>query len=226
MPDLLNHAFRPEGNDTMTDAFIPALVTFFVIIDPIGLAPMFATLTEGTDAAHKRRMAVRSVLISAIIIAGFAYGGAFLLGALGITLEAFRAAGGILLFLIALDMVFEKRAERREKRNDHIREQQEIAPTDISVFPLAIPLMAGPGAIATIMLYMKDAGDDVISQMTVLGAAGSNLVVCLLVFLMVGPLIRLLGETFAQTIGRILGVILAALAVQLVFDAIANTFGT
>ncbi|MDF1720830.1 MAG: MarC family protein [Minwuia sp.] len=210
----------------MTDAFIPALVTFFVIIDPIGLAPMFATLTEGTDAAHKRRMAIRSVIISAMIITGFAYGGAFLLGALGITLEAFRAAGGILLFLIALDMVFEKRTERREKRNDHIKEHQDAAHTDISVFPLAIPLMAGPGAIATIMLYMKDAGDDLVSQMTVLGAAGVNLVLCLLVFLLVGPLLRLLGETFAQTIGRILGVILAALSVQLVFDAIANTFGS
>ncbi len=209
----------------MSDAFIPALVTFFVIIDPIGLAPMFATLTEGTDAAHKRRMAARSVLISAIIITGFAYGGAFLLGALGITLEAFRAAGGILLFLIALDMVFEKRTERREKRNDQIKEHREASPTDVSVFPLAIPLMAGPGAIATIMLYMKDAGDDLMAQLTVLSAAGINLLVCLVVFLMVGPLIRLLGQTFAQTIGRILGVILAALAVQLVFDAIANTFG-
>ncbi len=209
----------------MTDAFIPALVTFFVIIDPIGLAPMFATLTEGTDARHKRRMAIRSVLISALIIAGFAYGGAFLLGALGITLDAFRAAGGILLFLIALDMVFEKRTERREKRNDHIREHRDETPTDVSVFPLAIPLMAGPGAIATIMLYMKGAGDDLVAQLTVLGAAGINLLVCLVVFLAVGPLLRLLGETVAQTIGRILGVILAALAVQLIFDAIANTFG-
>lgn len=209
----------------MTDAFVPALVTFFVIIDPIGLAPMFASLTEGTDAAHRRRMALRSVVISAIIITGFAYGGSFLLGALGITLEAFRAAGGILLFLIALDMVFEKRTERREKRNDQIREHRDDSPTDISVFPLAIPLMAGPGAIATIMLYMKSAGDDVVAQLTVLGAAGINLLVCLVIFIAVGPLLRVLGETVAQTIGRILGVILAALAVQLIFDAISNTFG-
>lgn len=210
----------------MTDAFVPALVTFFVIIDPIGLAPMFASLTEGTDAAHRRRMALRSVAISALIITGFAYGGSFLLGALGITLEAFRAAGGILLFLIALDMVFEKRAERREKRNDQILEHRDDSPTDISVFPLAIPLMAGPGAIATIMLYMKSAGDDVVAQLTVLGAAGINLLVCLVIFIAVGPLLRVLGETVAQTIGRILGVILAALAVQLIFDAISNTFGT
>lgn len=209
----------------MTDAFIPALVTFFVIIDPIGLAPMFASLTEGTDAAHRRRMALRSVAISAIIITGFAYGGSFLLGALGITLDAFRAAGGLLLFLIALDMVFEKRTERREKRNDQIRENRDDSPTDVSVFPLAIPLMAGPGAIATIMLYMKSAGDDMVAQLTVLGAAGINLLVCLAIFLAVGPLLRVLGETVAQTIGRILGVILAALAVQLIFDAISNTFG-
>lgn len=209
----------------MTDAFVPALVTFFVIIDPIGLAPMFASLTEGTDAAHRRRMALRSVMISAMIITGFAYGGSFLLGALSITLEAFRAAGGLLLFLIALDMVFEKRTERREKRNDQILEHRDDSPTDISVFPLAIPLMAGPGAIATIMLYMKSAGDDVVAQLTVLGAAGINLLVCLVIFIAVGPLMRVLGETVAQTIGRILGVILAALAVQLIFDAISNTFG-
>ena len=209
----------------MTDAFIPALVTFFVIIDPIGLAPLFASLTEGTDAAHRRRMALRSVVIAALIITGFAYGGSFLLGAMGITLEAFRAAGGVLLFLIALDMVFEKRTERREKRNDQILEHRTESPTDISVFPLAIPLISGPGAIATIMLYMKDAGDDLVAQLTVLGAAGVNLLLCFAVFVAVGPLLRLLGETVAQTIGRILGVILAALSVQLIFDAIANTFG-
>ena len=135
--------------------FTATFVTFFVLIDALGVAPVFATLTAGGDAAYRRRMAVKSIIVATIIIYGFAFGGSWLLGAMHISIDAFRAAGGILLFMIALDMVFEKRAERREKRNDQILEHRDDSPTDISVFPLAIPLMAGPGAIATIMLYMK-----------------------------------------------------------------------
>lgn len=207
------------------DAFVPAVVTFFVIVDPIGIAPVFATLTEGTPQRHKVLMAFKSVVVAAIILFGFAYGGSFLLGALGISLDAFRAAGGVLLFLIAMEMVFEKRTERREKRTHDMMDQQGYSPAeDISVFPMAIPMMAGPGAIATIMLYMKQAGDSLSGQLAVLGATASVLLVCLAVFLAVGPILRLLGNTVAQTIGRILGVILAALAVQLIFDAVANTF--
>ncbi|WP_416896141.1 MAG: MarC family protein [Minwuia sp.] len=207
------------------DAFLPALVTFFVIIDPIGIAPVFATLTEGASRAHRIRMAVRATVLAALILTGFAYGGAYLLGAMGISLDAFRGAGGVLLFLIAMDMIFEKRSERREKRTSDFQEKHHEAASDISVFPMAIPLMAGPGAIATIMLYMKQAGGDAQSQMAVLGAAGAVLLLCLTVLLLVGPIMRLVGDTVAQTIGRILGVILAALAVQLIFDAIGNTFG-
>lgn len=206
------------------ELFVTALVTFFVIVDPIGIAPVFATLTAGASRKHRMMMAIKGAVIAAIILAGFAYGGSFLLGAMGISLDAFRAAGGILLFLIALDMVFEKRAERREKRTDAFQESHNEAENDISVFPMAIPMMAGPGAIATIMLYMKSAGDDVVAQLSVLAAAGAVLLTTMIILLAVGPLMRLLGDTVAQTIGRILGVILAALAVQLVFDAIANTF--
>lgn len=206
------------------ETFVPALVTFFVIVDPIGIAPVFATLTEGTSRRHKVVMALKAPLIAAFILLGFAYGGAYLLSAMGISLDAFRAAGGILLFLIALDMVFEKRSERREKRTHDMVEHRETAAEDISVFPMAIPMMAGPGAIATIMLYMKQAGDSMAEQFAVIGAVAVVLVVCLTIFLLVGPILRLLGNTVAQTIGRILGVILAALSVQLVFDAIDNAF--
>ncbi|MEC9346437.1 MAG: MarC family protein [Pseudomonadota bacterium] len=208
----------------MIELFVPAFVTYFVIIDPIGLAPLFANLTEGTPAAHKRRMAIRAVIVSALIIVGFAYGGDFLLAALGISLDAFRAAGGVLLFLIALDMIFETRKARRDKRNDEVKEHRDTPLEDISVFPIAIPLIAGPGCIATTLLYMKQAGGDTAAQLTVLGAAGANLLLTLVIFLAVGPLLRVLGDTVAQTIGRILGVILAALSIQLVFDAITGTF--
>jgi len=200
------------------------LVTFLVIIDPIGTAPIFAALTEGASQRHRVRMAIKATLISATILAGFAYGGAWLLGAMGISLDAFKAAGGILLFLIALEMVFDKRNERRGKTTDAYKESHAAVETDISVFPLSIPLLAGPGTITTIMLYMKGAGDDLTLQLMVLGTAGVVLLGTMLVLLAVGPIMRLMGDTIAQTIGRILGVILAALAVQLVFDAIAATF--
>lgn len=206
------------------EPFVPALVTFFVIVDPIGIAPVFATLTAGTSRGHKVRMAIKSTVLAALILVGFAYGGAYLLGAMGISLDAFRAAGGILLFLIALDMIFEKRTERREKRTDEIVGKRGTAADDISVFPMAIPMMAGPGAIATVMLYMKGAEGDLLAQASILGAAGIVLLSCMLIFLAVGPIMRLVGDTVAQTIGRILGVILAALSVQLVFDAIGNVF--
>ena len=208
----------------MIELFVPAFVTYFVIIDPIGLAPLFANLTEGTPAAHKRRMAIRAVIVAALIIVGFAYGGDFLLAALGISLDAFRAAGGVLLFLIALDMIFETRKARRDKRNDEVKEHRDTPLEDISVFPIATPLISGPGCITTTLLYMKQAGGDTVAQLTVLGAAGANLLLTLVIFLAVGPLLRVLGDTVAQTIGRILGVILAALSIQLVFDAITGTF--
>ena len=127
-----------------------SLVTFFVVIDPIGIAPIFAGMTEGTPGHHRRNMAIKSVLIATIILFGFAYLGEWLLTALHVSLDAFRAAGGVLLFMLALDMIFEKRTERREERAEKLNEDdQSTAGTheDISVFPMAIPMIAGPGAI-------------------------------------------------------------------------------
>ncbi|TVQ49761.1 MAG: MarC family protein [Gammaproteobacteria bacterium] len=203
--------------------FAAAFVTFFVVIDVPGVAPIFASLTEGTDARHRRRMALRSVTIATVVLVGFAYGGEWLLGALHISLDAFRAAGGVLLFLIALDMVFEKRTKRREERAEALSESDESLPgthEDISVFPMAIPMLAGPGAIASIMLFMSQAGGAVGAQLSILLGLGVNLAICLVVFLLIGPVMRLMGETLAAMITRILGVILAALAAQFIFDGI------
>ncbi|GGB66348.1 MarC family protein [Glycocaulis alkaliphilus] len=199
-----------------------AFVTFFVVIDPIGVMPIFAGLTQGTSAAHRRKMAIKSVLIATIILLGFAYGGEWLLSALGVSLDAFRAAGGVLLFLLALDMIFEKRTERREDRAGKLHGEGEHAPEDISVFPMAIPMLAGPGAIASIMLYMSGSGGDWATQGVVLAAMAANLIVCLVLFLAAGPLMRVMGDTVAAMITRILGVILAALAAQFIFDGIAG----
>lgn len=202
-----------------------SLVTFFVVIDPIGVAPIFASLTEGSDAAHKRIMAIKSVLIATAVLVGFAIGGDWLLGALHVSLDAFRAAGGVLLFLLALDMIFETRSKRREERADALNDADEaIAGTneDISVFPMAIPMLAGPGAIASIMLFMNEAAGDRTGQALVFAGMGINLLICLILFLAVGWIMRVIGDTLAAMITRILGVILAALAAQFIFDGIAG----
>jgi multiple antibiotic resistance protein len=206
----------------MLELFTSALVTFFVAIDPPGVAPIFAALTEGAPKAHRRRMAIKSVVIATGILLAFAFGGSWLLDAMHISLDAFRAAGGVLLFLMALEMIFEKRTERREERAEEIIHEHESHPEkwdDISVFPMAIPMLAGPGAIATMMLFMADA-PSLAAQGVILGATGIILVFCLITFLLIGPVMRLIGESMAAMITRILGVILAALAAQFIFDGI------
>ncbi len=207
--------------------FVASFVTFFVLIDALGVAPVFASLTVRGPASYRRSMAVRSVIVGTVIIFGFAFFGAWLLEKLHITIDAFRAAGGILLFIIALDMVFEKRTERRGNRAEAVLADTEDTPEqldDVSVFPLGIPMLAGPGSIATAMLYMTQQADWV-GKAAVLSAVAANMVICLLVFLAAGPLVKAMGESIAGAITRIFGVILAALSVQLLIDGIKGAFG-
>ena len=205
----------------MIELFLSAFVTFFVIIDPPGCAPIFASLTDGTSAAHQRRMAWKSVGIATGVLLFFALLGEPLLHALGISLDAFRIAGGIMLFLIALEMVFEKRTERRESRAQEINATPEIE--DISVFPMAIPMIAGPGSIASLMLLMSRS-DGLDESLIVLAALAAILLLTMVTLLLAGPLMRLLGHKVEAMITRILGVILAALAAQFVIDGIAASF--
>ncbi len=205
----------------MLDLFISAFVTLFVIIDPPGCAPIFASLTQGAGAAERRAMAVRSVLIAAGILLFFGLFGEDLLRKLGVSLAAFRIAGGIMLFLIAIDMVFEKRTQRREHRAQEVNAAPEIE--DISVFPMAIPMIAGPGSIASVMLLMARA-EGLDRSLAVLGALALILVLTLVALLAAGPLMRLLGHRIEAMITRLLGVILAALAAQFVIDGIAVSF--
>lgn len=206
----------------MIELFVSALVTLFVVIDPPGCAPIFASLTSGADVAHRRAMAFRSVAIAAGILLFFGLLGEDLLGALGITMSAFRIAGGIMLFLIALEMVFEKRQERRENRANEITAQPEPQ-DDISVFPMAIPMLAGPGSIASTMLLMAR-GEGLEGTLVVLAALGCVLAITLLALLAAGPIMRILGQKIEAMITRILGVILAALAAQFVIDGISASF--
>ena len=205
----------------MIELFTSAFVTFFVVIDPPGCAPIFASLTAGANAAHRRAMALRSVAIASGILLFFALFGEDLLDALGVSLAAFRIAGGIMLFLIALEMVFERRQQRRESRADEVKATPEHE--DISVFPMAIPMIAGPGSIASIMLLMaRSNGLD--QSLVVLGALAAILVLTLIALLAAGPLMRFLGHRVEAMVTRILGVILAALAAQFVIDGISVSF--
>lgn len=214
-------------NALQIEQAVAAFVTFFVLIDAPGVAPIFASLTAPGGSAYARRMALKSVFVAGLILFFFAFAGAWLLGALGISLDAFRVAGGVLLFLIALEMVFEKRQARQKTRADQVLADEEASGRleDVSVFPLAIPMIAGPGSIASAMLYMQNADGDPVGIGIVSFAIGANLVLAGLIFLAAGPLIRVMGDQIAGAITRIFGVILSALAVQMIIVGIIGAFG-
>ena len=205
----------------MIELFGSALVTFLVIIDPPGCAPIFASLTSGATSAQRRAMAIRSSLIAWAILMFFALLGRPLLQGLGISLASFRIAGGIMLFIIAVDMVFERRTERREKRAEAIERTPEIE--DISVFPMAMPMIAGPGSIASAMLWVSRA-ETPFHIVVVLAAITVVMLLTVITLLAAGPLMRLIGDKVEAAITRILGVILAALAAQFVVDGLKQSF--
>ena len=201
----------------MLDLFLSAFVTLFVVIDPPGCAPIYAGLTSGATRAQARSMAIRASFIAGIILLIFALFGENLLAALHIELNAFRIAGGIMLFVIALDMVFEKRTQRREERAERVKATPEVE--DVSVFPMAMPMIAGPGSIATMML-LTSRSEGLEQTLVVLGALVAVLVLTLLALLAAGPLMKALGKSVEAVITRLLGVLLAALAAQYVIDGV------
>lgn len=205
----------------MIELFLSAFATLFVVIDPPGCAPIYAGLTKGAAQVHQRAMAIRAVMIASAILLVFALVGEVLLRTLGISLNAFRIAGGIMLFIIAIEMVFERRQERREDRAEKVRQTPEVE--DVSVFPMAMPMIAGPGSIATIMLLVSRA-EGPGQTAAVFGALALVLVITLVALLAAGPLMRLLGAKIESVITRLLGVLLAALAIQFVIDGIKGSF--
>jgi multiple antibiotic resistance protein len=210
----------------MLEIFLASLVTFFVVIDPPGVIPMFATLTQNMPVPWRHRMAWKSVLVASFILAGFAFGGEWLLDKLHVSLDAFRIAGGLLLFLIAIDMLFETRTQRREARNAKVIEERHAHPgehEDISVFPLAIPLIAGPGSIASVMLLFAQ-HDDWQGRAAVLAGVGANLLLTFGAFWLAAKFSHMISATIAAMVTRIFGIILAALAAQFVIDGIKNVF--
>ena len=196
---------------------LTSFVALFIIIDPIGLTPVFIAITQGMDDSLRRKVALRSVLVSAFVISLFIVGGETVLGFIGISMPAFRIAGGILLFLTALDMLFQRRSKRRENQTE-----QELV-DDPSVFPLAIPLIIGPGAIATVILI---AG----AKPGLVGVASTGFITALVLvtvfvfFSAASRIEKLLGKTGIDVLTRLLGMLLAALSVQFVIEGLIEFF--
>lgn len=202
----------------MDPAFlVTAFATLFVVIDPIGLTPIFVALTQGMAPRLRRAIALRAIAISLGILALFAGFGEQVLGFIGISMPAFRIAGGILLLLTALDMLFERRTKRREDQ------AEEDEGPDPSVFPIAIPLIAGPGAIASVILLtgqLSGLMSPLAGWATVLGVVAAVLLIVFALFLAAGAIERGLGKTGVNVVTRLLGMLLAALAVQFILDGL------
>ncbi len=205
----------------LPELFVSAFATLFVVIDPPGCAPIYAGLTKNASNAQARNMALRAIVIAGVILLIFAFFGESLLDALHIKLDSFRIAGGLMLFWIAFEMVFEKRTQRREERADKVNADPQVE--DVSVFPMAMPMLAGPGAIAAVMLLMNEA-ETPTETLEVFAALGLVLAITAVALIAARPLIRLLGDKVEAVITRLLGVLLAALAAQYVLDGLRATF--
>ncbi len=205
----------------MPEYVLDAFVMLVVVIDPVGVAPLFVALTRNLDEQYRRQVAFKAVSIAALILLIFTLASHLILSVLGISLDAFRIAGGILLFLLAMDMVF---ARQSGLRSTTTSEQIEASQReDISVFPLAIPLLAGPGAMTTLMILVGEANHDNTLLTFLAAITAAVLLLTLLAMLGAGKLMKLLGETGTNVISRVLGVLLAALAVQYVLDGLRQS---
>lgn len=197
------------------EQFATTFVTLFVIIDPIGLVPLFVALTQGMEPTARRLVSLRAVLVAFGLLALFGVAGEPLLQMIGIGMPAFRISGGLLLFLIAADMLFERRGERREK-------QTAGSEPDPSVFPLATPLIAGPGALATMILLAGENTGDPLALVEIHAVLAAVLALTYLFFQAGGLVERVLGATGIVVITRLFGILLAALSVQFVLDGLRN----
>lgn len=207
----------------MGETFLLACTAFLVAIDPIGLVPIHIALTRAAAPARRRAMALKGVLVGGAVLLVFALAGERALGVLGIGMPAFRIAGGLLLLAIAFEMVFERRGERRAGSAGHLAEEQHVQ--DVAVFPLAIPLIAGPAAITTAILQSGAQAGDPIREAVVVAAMLAVLALVAAMLIAASALATLLGATLVSVLSRLLGMILAALAVQYVVDGCRAAFG-
>jgi multiple antibiotic resistance protein len=201
----------------VVDFAVSALVTLLVVVDPIGLVPTFVGITHGLPSNARRSVALRATIIAALVLIGAALIGEWLLRQLSISLPAFRIAGGLLLFSIASEMVFGLRTQRQSQAAEQALEERV---RNIAAFPLAIPLMAGPGAITATVLLSGRSGGDPVRMAILIGVIVAVFMLCLVAFLLAERIARVLGTTGNIVLSRLLGVLLAALAVQFVVDGV------
>jgi multiple antibiotic resistance protein len=205
------------------ETFLVSLVALLVILDPIGTAAIFVGITPRDSEARRRSQAIRATVISAVVLVSFAFLGELLLRAMDISVPAFQIAGGLLLFVLAFDMVMQRPSGLRATEAE--RTEAEASDDDVSVFPLAIPLIAGPGAMTSVVLLRGRAGSDPTEVLAVMAALTAALAIMLVCLVAAGTMTRIVGKTGTHVIGRVLGVILAALSAQLVIDGIRASFG-
>ncbi|QIE54583.1 MarC family protein [Pikeienuella piscinae] len=205
----------------MIEIYATAFATLFVMIDPIGVAPLFATLTQGASLRQRMAIALRGVLIGGALLLIFGLIGDAALSAVGISVPAFRIAGGLMLFLLAVDMLFEKRGQRRQQHAD-----AEAEANDPSVFPLATPLIAGPGALTAMVLLAADVKGDPAGSFVVYGALLTILLITFLFLIATDLIERALGDTGIKVLTRLFGMMLGALAVQFVLDGVEGYMTT
>jgi multiple antibiotic resistance protein len=206
----------------MYEQIFKTFILFFVVIEPVSMVPLFGAMTRGGEPGYRRKMAIKSVVISAGILIVFALLGDYLLQALRVSVNSFKIAGGLLLFMLSVDMVF---ARQSGLRSTTIREQDEARyREDISVFPMAFPLIAGPGMLATLLLVIVEARGNPVEFAIIMGVVVLVLLLTLVLLLATTPIMRVLGVTGANVISRLLGVVLAALAVQYVVDGVRMVF--
>jgi len=203
------------------DELLKFFVLLFVVVEPVTLVPVFAGLTDGASERYKRKMSLKAVAISGIVLALFALAGAWFIRMMGISIDAFRIAGGVMLFLIALEMVFARESGTKTTSEEKNEVQQRA---DISVFPLAFPFIAGPGALATVLLTFGTLKPDWLMTLGLLAVIALVLLITL-VLLLLAPLVnRVMGVTGAHVVSRLAGVVLAALAVQFMVDGLKGAF--
>ncbi|WP_428080310.1 MarC family protein [Candidatus Pelagibacter sp.] len=201
----------------MTEIFIQYLILYFVVIDPIGTVPLFIVVTKGLKNNDKIRVAFEGVIIATLVLLFFAIFGSYLLKYLGISFNAFTIAGGIILFIISLQMLFDIRTERRKKSINEKRES-------ISIFPIAIPLLAGPAAITSVILAVSSAGENYSSFIINLISLTVVMIICLLVFRIFISFQKYINEKIINIFSRVIGIILAALSIQYILDGIKSFF--
>ena len=201
----------------MLELYIQSFIVYFVVVDPLGNGPIFLSLTQSQNTKEKIQTSIEAILIATVILIAFSFIGKFILSYLSISLASFRIAGGLILFIIALEMLFNKRQQRKEQIVNDAKEK-------VSIFPLAIPILSGPAAITSVIVIMSEFGDNFIKQFVSIASLVSVMTITLIFFVIISKSGEFLNKKFINVFSRVIAIILAALSVQYIIDGILEVF--